>query len=49
MKIFTWIQDMVKSIWNDVGNLFKPTNDDYPKSGVQPFEGDPYDDKQKYS
>lgn len=45
MKIFQWLQDTVQSIWNDVSGLFKPTNDDYPKAGVQPFEGEPCDDQ----
>ncbi len=45
MKILSWIQNMVKSLWKDVGNLFKPTEDDYPESGVQPFQGEPYEDK----
>ncbi len=45
MKIFQWLQDAVQSIWNDVSRLFQPTDDDYPKSGVQPFEGEPYEDK----
>lgn len=48
MKIFTWIQDTVQYIWNGVSRLFKPTDDDYPKSGVQPFKGEPYDDKGQY-
>lgn len=41
MKIFQWIQDIIQSIWNDVSGLFQPTDDDYPETGVQPFEGDP--------
>lgn len=49
MKIFQWLQDTVQSIWNGVSRLFKPTDDDYPKTGVQPFSGDPRDDKEKYS
>ncbi len=49
MKIFSWLQNMVQSIWNDVGKLFQPTDDDYPETGVQPFEGEPYDDKEQYS
>lgn len=44
MKIFQWVQNIVQSIWNDVSHLFKPTDDDYPKTGVQPFEGEPADE-----
>lgn len=43
MKIFQWLQNVVQYIWDGVSRLFKPSDDDYPQSGVQPFEGDPYD------
>jgi hypothetical protein len=49
MKISNWIQNLVQSIWNGVGKLFQPSNDDYPETGVQPFSGDPADDNEKYS
>ncbi|MEM7592768.1 MAG: isochorismate synthase [Cyanobacteria bacterium P01_A01_bin.83] len=48
MKIITWIQDTVQSIWNSVADLFKPTNDDYPATGVQPYSGDPNKDNEQY-
>jgi hypothetical protein len=40
MKIFNWIKDTVQYLVGGVSRLFKPTDDDYPKTGVQPFEGD---------
>jgi hypothetical protein len=49
MKIFTWIQGTVQYLLNGVSRLFKATDDDYPKTGVQPFSGEPGDDSQKYS
>ncbi len=49
MKIFQWIQNMVQSIWNDVSRLFQPADDDYPETGVQPFSGEPYDDREQSS
>lgn len=49
MKIFTWMQDTVQYVWDGVSRLFKPTDDDDPKSGVQPYSGDPCDDPKKYS
>jgi hypothetical protein len=49
MKLFRWVRDSVQSVWNGVSRLFKPTDDNYPKSGVQPFEGEPHDDRQEYS
>lgn len=49
MKIFTWIQDTVQYLWDGVSRLFKPTDDDYPNTGVQPFSGDDCDDPDRYS
>ena len=48
MKILKWIQDTIQYLWDGVAKLFQPTNDDYPETGVQPFEGEPYDDKKEY-
>jgi hypothetical protein len=48
MKIFQWLQNTVQSLWNDVHRLFQPTDDDYPKSGVQPFEGESRDETKLY-
>ena len=47
MKIFTWIQNLVQYIWDGASRLFKPTDDDYPKTGVQPFSGDPNRDQEE--
>ena len=44
MKIFTVLQNAVQSILKGVSRIFQPTDDDYPKSGVQPFEGEPYNE-----
>ena len=41
MKLFTWMQDTVQYLFDG--------DDDYPKTGVQPFSGDPCDDPKKYS
>lgn len=49
MKIFQWLQDGIQSIWNGVSRIFQPSNDDYPKTGVQPFSGDPNKDPERYS
>ncbi|MEO1006670.1 MAG: isochorismate synthase [Cyanobacteria bacterium J06638_38] len=49
MKIITWMQSIVKYLFNGVSRLFKPTDDDYPKTGVQPFSGDPSDESEEYS
>ncbi|MGB5634365.1 MAG: isochorismate synthase [Waterburya sp.] len=49
MRVFTWLKDTAQFLFNGVSRLFKPTDDDYPKTGVQPFSGEPGDDKEKYS
>jgi len=48
MKLFTWIQNTVQYLFDGVSRLFKATDDDFPKTGVQPFSGDPCDDPNKY-
>ena len=49
MKIFQWLQNIVQYLANGFSQLFKPSDDDYPETGVQPFEGEPYDEnKQNY-
>ena len=49
MKIFTWMQDIVQFVWDGASRLFKPTDDDYPKSGVQPYSGVPCRNYRQYS
>jgi len=44
MKIFEWIKEMVQYLGKGVARLLSPSEDDYPKTGVQPFEGEPYDE-----
>jgi hypothetical protein len=38
-------QQVINYISGAVSRIFSPTKDDYPKTGVQPFEGDPADEK----
>ena len=33
-------QKFIKFTTNGVSRIFSPSDDDYPKSGVQPYEGD---------
>ena len=49
MRFFTWLKDTTQFLFNGVSRLFKPTDDDYPKTGVQPFSGEPCEDQEKYS
>mgnify|MGYP001801043451 CR=1 FL=1 len=50
-KIFKSIleipQKFINIITNGVNRIFSPSNDDYPKSGVQPYEGD-YSNKKNH-
>jgi len=38
-------QKLITATTNGVSRIFSPSNDDYPKSGVQPYEGEPADNK----
>ncbi|MGB3756839.1 MAG: hypothetical protein WBA07_10735 [Rivularia sp. (in: cyanobacteria)] len=38
-------QKLIKFTTNGVTRIFSPSDDDYPKSGVQPYEGDSADNK----
>lgn len=49
MKIFEWLQNMVQYLAEGVSKLFQPSEDDYPEIGVQPFEGEPYDESEQQS
>ncbi|MBD2614065.1 hypothetical protein H6G94_22790 [Nostoc punctiforme FACHB-252] len=59
MTIYTKIRQFINSIQEFFGKIinyiltavsriFAPKDDDYPASGVQPFEGDIADDKRKF-
>lgn len=41
MKIFHSIREMFEYIWGGVKRIFRATDDRYPETGVQPYEGDP--------
>lgn len=41
MKLVEKIRDFLKFVSEGVTRIFSPTEDEYPKTGVQPFEGDP--------
>ncbi len=38
-------QKLITATTNGVSRIFSPSNDDYPKSGVQPYDGEPADNK----
>ena len=38
-------QKLITATTNGVSRIFSPSNDDYPKSGVQPYDGDSAENK----
>jgi hypothetical protein len=44
--IGTQFQSMVRFIVSRVMRLFSPTDDDYPATGIQPYDGEPGDSSQ---
>jgi hypothetical protein len=44
-SIQTIPQQVIGYLSGAVSRIFGPTDDDYPATGVQPYEGDPADDK----
>ena len=47
MKIELMIRNAMQSLFEAAGRIFSPTDDQYPEIGVQPFEGEPYDDREQ--
>lgn len=42
MNIFSFFSNTLKYLSEGVSRLFSPSDDQYPKTGVQPFDGEPY-------
>lgn len=49
MKIFTWMQSTIEYVWDGISKLIAPSDNNYPKTGVQPYTGNPCKDPKKYS
>lgn len=47
MKVSNVFSDVVTYISEAVGRIFSLVDDEYPNTGVQPFEGEPADKKSK--
>jgi hypothetical protein len=47
-SIQEFLGKIINYILTAVSRIFAPKDDDYPASGVQPFEGDIADDKRKF-
>lgn len=42
MKVFQALRDALLYLTEGVGRIFSPSKDEYPETGVQPFDGEPY-------
>ncbi len=40
MKLRRTFNDLIQFVFAAVNRIFSPTDDEYPATGVQPFEGD---------
>ncbi|MGK7872536.1 MAG: hypothetical protein AB4426_04265 [Xenococcaceae cyanobacterium] len=47
MGIFKWLQQGIDYIVRGVARIFSARDDEYPETGVQPFEGEPYSENQE--
>jgi hypothetical protein len=45
MAIFKQVQEAFQFVIEGASRIFAPDNNVYPETGVQPFEGDPYNEK----
>lgn len=44
MKLLDIIARVTQYVTEGVARIFRPTKDDYPETGVQPYTGDPPED-----
>lgn len=44
MSIFKGLQEALQYIAEGVVRIFRPSDDEYPNIGVQPFAGDSFED-----
>ena len=47
MNISEMLSNLSKYISDAMARIFGPNDDEYPEVGVQPFEGEPYQDQEK--
>lgn len=43
--LLNFFQQLIQFVSEAVLRIFSPKNDQYPETGVQPFEGEPNNDK----
>ncbi|HEY9833150.1 MAG TPA: hypothetical protein V6D26_21535 [Stenomitos sp.] len=44
MSIFKWLKEALQYLVEGVVRIFRPSDDEYPNIGVQPFGGDSFED-----
>jgi hypothetical protein len=47
MAVFNKLQETLQYVWEGIQRIFGPTDDEYPKTGVQPYEGEPADERDR--
>ncbi|HIK31563.1 MAG TPA: isochorismate synthase [Oscillatoriales cyanobacterium M59_W2019_021] len=40
---------MLQYLWDGVKRIFTARDDNYPETGVQPFEGEPFDEQKQHN
>lgn len=48
MSLYKWFDNISRYISEAVVRIFAPSDDAYPVIGVQPFNGDPFQDKSNW-
>lgn len=49
MSIIKRLQNALQYVWDGAARIFSPADDKYPESGVQPFEGEPFDERKEHT
>ncbi len=47
--MFQWLQEALESFSRAVVRIFSPSDDQYPATGTQPYEGEPYSEEKSES
>lgn len=42
MNVIEMVHDAIQYLSEGVSRIFKPNEDHYPETGVQPFDGEPF-------
>ncbi len=45
MNILQQLSQKSQEFWESILRIFRPSDDDYPETGVQPYEGDSYEEQ----